>query len=143
MGRIKACGSDVIDENVVKRYVSNIDKTKPSGLSNLNNRLLCDAFKVLTFELTTLFNDSITQEVFPREWKHGTITAIPKPGNAMLKTNWRPFTSLCTPGKLLEKIAHFQTSTYCDKSELSIIGWDDGTRDDRTRDEGTTGRKNL
>ena len=36
----------------------------------------------------------------------------------MLKTNWRPITILNTLGKLLEKIIHFQTSTYPKLNEI-------------------------
>ena len=108
----------VIDENIVKKYVRNLDITKPSGIPSLNNKLLRDAFEILTFELSALFNDSITQGIFPFEWKLGTITPIPKPGNPKIKTNWRPITILSTPGKLLEKIIHFQTSTYLTINEI-------------------------
>ena len=89
-----------------------MDTAKPSSIHNLNNRLLGDAFKVQTNELTSLFNESIIQKVFPDDWKMGVITPIPKPGNLLLKTNWRPITILNTLGKLLEKIIHLQTSTY-------------------------------
>ena len=109
---------NVIDENIVKKYIKHLDISKPSGLLNLNNKLLCDAFKVLTFELTALFNDSLVYQVFPSDWKMGMITPIPKPGNLKLKTNWRPITILSTPGKLLEKIVHFQTSTYLTLNEI-------------------------
>ena len=109
---------NVVNEDVVRKYVKSLDITKPSGITNLNNKLLCDAFIVLIQELTTMFNDSIIQEVFPLDWKMGTITPIPKTGNLMLKTNWRPITILNTLGKLLEKIVHFQTSTYLKLHEI-------------------------
>ena len=109
---------NVVDENIVKKYVRTLEITKPSGIHNLNNKLLCDAFKVLAFELTAIFNDSIIQETFPHDWKRGTITPIPKPGNSMLKTNWCPITILSTPGKLLEKIIHYQTSNYLCINEI-------------------------
>ena len=109
---------NVVNEDIVRKYVNSLDISKPSGILNLNNKLLCDAFKVLTFELTALFNDSIVQEIFPHEWKMGTITPIPKAGNLMNKTNWRPITIINTFGKLLEKIIHFQTSTYLKLNEI-------------------------
>ena len=99
---------NVIDENIVNKYIKDLDISKPNGLANLNNQLLCDAFMVLSFELTSLFNDSIVQEVFPSDWKMGTISPISKPGNLKSKTNWRPITILSTPEKLLEKINIFK-----------------------------------
>ena len=56
--------------------------------------------------------------MFPYEWNSGVITPIPKSGNLMLKTNWRPITILNTLGKILEKIIHFQTSTYLKLNEI-------------------------
>ena len=87
-------------------------------MTDLNNKLLRDAFKVIICELTALFNESITQCIFPQVWKMGIITPIPKTGNLMIKTNWRPITILNTFGKLLEKIIHFQTSTYLQLNEI-------------------------
>ena len=72
----------------MQKYVNTMDTAKPSGVENINNRLLGDAFKVLIPELTSLFNDSIIQNSFPSEWKRGVITPFPKPGNLLLKTNW-------------------------------------------------------
>ena len=109
---------NVVDENIVRKYVKALDISKPSGISNLNNMLLRDAFNVLTCELTAMFNESIVQEIFPYEWKKGTITPIPKSGNLMDKTNWRPITILNTFGKLLEKIIHFQTCIYLKLNEI-------------------------
>ena len=103
---------NVVNEDIIQKHVTLLDITKPSGITHLNNRLLCDAFKVLTCELTDLFNESIVQEVFPHDWKTGIINPIPKSGNLMIKTNWRPCTILNALGKILEKIIHFQTSTY-------------------------------
>ena len=108
----------VIDENIVKKIVKNLDITKLSGLPSLNYKFLRNALKILTFELSALINDSLTQEIFPFEWKLGTITPILKPGNPKLKNNWRPIIILSTPGKLLEKIIHFQTSTYLTLNEI-------------------------
>ena len=109
---------NVVDENTVLKYVRTLDSAKPSGIPNLSNKLMLDAFKVLPGELAALFNESIIQEIFPEDWKMGIITPIPKSGNLMLKTNWRPITILNTLGKLLEKIIHYQTSTYLKLNEI-------------------------
>ena len=109
---------NVVNEDKVRKYVNTLDITKPSGLENLNNRLLRDTFEVLMYELTAMFNESIIQEYFPKKWKMGIITPIPKTGNLLLKSNWRPITILTTLGKLLEKIVHFQTNTYLNLNEI-------------------------
>ena len=109
---------NVVSEEIVYKYVKTLDIAKPSGITNLNNKLLIDALKILIGELSALLNESIVQETFPEDWKMGIVTSIPKSGNLMLKTNWRPITILNTLGKLLEKIIHFQTSTYLKLKEI-------------------------
>ena len=39
---------NVVDEKIDKKYVNGLDVTKPSGITNLNSKLLCVAFKIMT-----------------------------------------------------------------------------------------------
>ena len=47
--------------------------------------LIRDAFLILNVELTRtrLFNESISQHVFPAKWAIGSITPIPKDGSLL------------------------------------------------------------
>ena len=108
----------VVSEDIVQKYVKNMNISKPSGIPNVNNKVLRDALLCVPFELTTLLNNSLLSEYFPIQWKNGIITPIPKPGKSTLKSNWRPITILNTVGKLLEKIVHYQTSLYLQYHEI-------------------------
>ena len=87
---------------VVRRLVKDIEISKSSGLTFLSSRLLKDDFLVLIPELTHLFNESLNTGLFPKSWRIGNITPIPKEGNPLESGNWRPITLLPLPSKLLE-----------------------------------------
>ena len=86
--------------------VNNINVYKGSGLDFLPAFVLKDSFKVLTKQLTYLFNQSIALSTFPDSWKHATVTPIPKAGDLSLVTNWRPISILPLIGKLMEKLCN-------------------------------------
>ena len=54
-----------IPMQIVEELVHNIDVHKSSGIQDLISELIRDAFSVLIVELTHLFNESITQKIFP------------------------------------------------------------------------------
>ena len=109
---------NVITEEMLKKYIKRLDISKPSGIPYVNNKVLRDALISIPFELLVLINNSIVNAIFPTDWKNGIITPIPKTGNLMDKTNWRPITILNSVGKLLEKVVHYQTSLYLTLNEI-------------------------
>ena len=104
--------------DVVRRLVKDIEISKSSGLAFLSSRLLKDAFLVLIPELTHLFNESINTGLFPKLWRIGNITPIPKEGNPLDPGNWRPITLLPLPSKLLEKAIHFQVNSFLTNNNI-------------------------
>ena len=48
---------NVVSEEIVYKYVKTLDIAKPSGITNLNNKLLIDALKSLIGELSALLNE--------------------------------------------------------------------------------------
>ena len=92
----------VISTELMSKYIKSMNIGKPSGIQFLNNKVLRDALSCIPFELVALMNNCIINEIFPREWKHGVITPIPKAGNVKNKGNWGPITILNCIGKLLE-----------------------------------------
>ena len=86
--------------------VNNIDVHKGSGLDFLPSFVLKDCFKVLTKQLTYLFNQSIALGTFPDSWKSATVTPIPKAGELSQVTNWRPISILPLIGKMMEKLCN-------------------------------------
>ena len=105
-----------VKEVDVFREIKNIDIKKSSGLSGINSRILKEAFKVLTPELTVIFNRSIQSASLPNSWKSATVIPIPKTGDLCEVENYRPISLLPLPGKLLEKVIHAQLETGLENS---------------------------
>ena len=106
--------------NSVQIY--NLTKTlnprKSSGLPNINPTLMKDSLLALNDQLTHILNSSITSSKFPSEWKNAKVIPIPKSGDLMNVSNYRPISLLPTPGKLLEKIIHTQLEEHLENESL-------------------------
>ena len=103
----------------VKKLIDKIDLSKSSAMGNLSTRLLRDAFKCLTLELTYIYNVSLDTGVFPADWGIGLVTPIPKTSsNSKNAKDWRPITQISLPGKLLERIIHTQLSAYLEDNNI-------------------------
>ena len=78
-----------------------------------------EGFGVLTFQLQHLFNVSLGENVFPRDWAQGYINILSKGGNLKDPSNWRPITQTLLPAKMLEKMV--QRRFYRLLNNLDII----------------------
>ena len=108
-----------VTEFEVKRLIKEIKITKSSAVEGLSTRLLKDAFEVLSFELTYLYNACLLFGIFPKSWGLSVITPIPKTSHHSTDPNdWRPISQICLPGKLLERIIHVQLYHYLDVNNI-------------------------
>ena len=103
----------------MKRLIKEIKITKSAAVEGLSTRLLKDAFEVLSFELTYLYNSCLQSGIFPERWGLSVITPIPKTNHHSTDPNdWRPISQINLPGKLLEKIIHTQLYHYLDVNNI-------------------------
>ncbi|MCG8113032.1 MAG: reverse transcriptase domain-containing protein [Candidatus Thiodiazotropha taylori] len=79
---------------------------KAAGPDFINNRLLKELARPLSFPLSELFNLSISMGEIPGIWKQANVTPIYKKNDPSDVTNYRPISLLSTIGKVLEKIIH-------------------------------------
>ena len=100
--------------NIIK-IVKDIDINKGSGIYFILTFILKDVFEEIPQQLTYLFNQSLALGIFPETW---AIATIPKTGNLLLTTNWRPISIIPLIGKLLEKLCN---SALCKHLELHNI----------------------
>ena len=54
--------------NEVKRLIKDICVAKSSAIDELSTKLLKDAFEILCFELTYMYNSCLQQGIFPKSW---------------------------------------------------------------------------
>ena len=108
-----------VTEREVQELIKEICITKASAIENLSTRLLKDAFEVLSFELTYLYNSCLQHGIFPEAWGISKVTPIPKTkSNSTKPGDWRPISQISIVGKLLEKIIHTQLYSYLEENNL-------------------------
>ena len=88
----------------VYKVVKDINISKSSGLDNISSFIIKEAFKILSPEVTYMYNLSVETSIFPSAWKEALIVPIPKSGNLTKVQNYRPISLLPLPGKILEKL---------------------------------------
>ena len=109
---------DLLSIEEVATLVKNINVYKPSGLPDINSRLMKDGFLALTDQLRFIMNLSLQTGIFPDEWKLATVTPIPKTGDLTNVNNIRPISLTALPGKLLEKHVHKKLVTFLEENKL-------------------------
>ena len=108
-----------VTEGEVKRLIKEICITKSSAIEGLSTRILKDAFEILSFELTFMYNSCLQHGIFPKAWGLSKVTPIPKTNSKSTKPgDWRPISQICIAGKLLEKIIHSQLYNYLEENKL-------------------------
>ena len=95
---------DVVTLREVTELVKDIDIGKDSCIEGISTHILKNGLSVLIKQLQHLFNVSLEESVFPREWAKGFINILPKGGNLKDPSNWRPITQALLPAKMLEKL---------------------------------------
>ena len=114
----KKCPNFATDFEQVSTLCKEIRTMKSSGFENISTKVFKDAFKILIPQLVYLFNLSFRKGLFPDRWKQATIIPLYKGGDKSEVSNYRPVSLLTLPGKLIEKIAHSQMSSFLDHNAL-------------------------
>ena len=94
----------------VSLAVASVDSSEVPGRDGLPPLFLKQCASTLALPLTTILNSSLTSGVFPRAWKHASITPIHKSGNLNNVENYRGISILNSLSKVLEKLV--QRSLY-------------------------------
>ena len=90
----------------VETMLKSLQLGKATGPDAINNRVLKELAKPLSFPLSDLFNFSLTSGKVPLIWKVAIVTPIFKKDDPSVVSNYRPISLLSTVGKVLEKIVH-------------------------------------
>ena len=106
------------NENDVLAAIKKIDIYKSSSIDNLSSRILKVAFLALIPQMTYLYNKSFSCNIFPNSWKIAKVIPLQKSGDSSDVNNLRPVSLLPLPGKLAERLAHSQISTFLEKNQM-------------------------
>ena len=89
------------------------------GPDNVSAKLLKMAGEAIVPSLFTVLNSSITTSKVPDMWKSAKITAIYKKEDETDKTNYRPISLLCLPGKILESSVASSMTSHIEENGLN------------------------
>ena len=90
----------------VESILRALQTCKASGPDAIDNRILKELAKPLSFPLSDLFNASLIKGQVPALWKQANVTPIHKKNDPSDITHYRPISLPSTVGKLLEKNVH-------------------------------------
>lgn len=103
----------ISSDKVEEELLLSIHSEKPSGLDNLDGKLLRIAAHLVTNPITHIFNQSLNWGVCPQVWKEAKVIPLPKNQKINLTgANSRPISILPVLGKLMEKIVFNQIQSY-------------------------------
>ena len=96
----------------VEQTISKLPNKTSHGHDKISNTLLKDMGKSLSYPLGKIFNQSLTQGVFPDRMKLAEVIPLYKGKEHDLIINYRPISLLMTISKLLEKIVYKRVYAY-------------------------------
>ncbi len=93
-----------ITKSDVFTALSKLDDTKAYGCDEIHPTILKKCLLSLLESIHSLFDACLSSNSIPTEWKVHKITPIPKKGNLLEITNYRPISLFCILSKVLESM---------------------------------------
>ena len=93
----------ISDENILKT-IRSLNPNGAHGWNDISIRMikLCDDALLLPLKL--IFQNCLSQGIFPEMWKNANVVPVHKKNHKNLKQNYRPISLLPIFGKILEKL---------------------------------------
>ncbi len=107
-----------VSPNSVLKLLTTLNISKPAGPDELSPEFLRKVSIYIYQPLTHLFNQCITENVFPDTWKLANVTPVYKKGNSDDPSNYRPISVTSAISKIFEKIICMQLSKYLETNSL-------------------------
>ena len=111
---------DLINEEEIIKHTKELNIMKSSAVENVSTKVIKDSFLAIPGIIKHMYNQSITEGLFPDSWKRAIIMPLKKEGNSEDVNNLRPISLLPTPGKLLEKLIHTRTMKYLENQHILV-----------------------
>jgi len=87
----------------VRKHLTGLDTSKACGPDGISAHLLKECSQQIAPSLCGIFNQSLSSDQIPKEWKSADITPIHKKDSKELAENYRPISLLLTVSKVLER----------------------------------------
>ena len=102
----------------VVKVISKLKNTGATGEDGIPVTLIKKLSFSLSWFLTVIVNECITQSKYPESFKKGIITPVPKSGDPTAVKYWRPVTILNAMSKIVEKVLNKQLKDHLVNNEL-------------------------
>ena len=103
----------------VLQGVLNLKPDKACGPDKVSPKLLKNAGRALIPSLLSLYTSSAISNSVPDQWKNAIVSSLYKKDDETEKSNYRPISLLCVPGKLMETCVSQTITTHLADHELS------------------------
>ena len=103
----------------VLSLLNKLNKSKATGLDMISARLIRECADLICIPICNIFNQSISQGIFPDDWKCARVTPLFKVGDRNDVNNYRPISVISVVAKMFERIIYDQLYAYLE--EHSII----------------------
>ena len=105
-------------EKEIRTLVSQLPNKSSSGHNQISNKLLKGIGDAISYPLMFVFNQSITQGIFPDIMKLADVIPLYKGKEKDEVINYRPILLLITLSKILKKIIYKRVYNYLDKNNI-------------------------
>ena len=102
----------------ILKLISELELRKACGFDNISNRMLKATSHVIAPYIMRLYNNCMSQGIFPDTYKKAQVIPLYKGGDKGDVNSYRPISLLPILGKLLEKIISVRVVKFFDKFNL-------------------------
>ena len=95
--------SNVLTPLEVESILQTLKVGKASCPNGLSNRILRELSSQLASPFCSLFNQSLRLDIVPALYKDANVCPVPKKGNLVIASNYRPISLLYSESKVFEK----------------------------------------
>lgn len=108
-----------LTEETIRKLIKAVCKNKPSGVDNIEEKLIGMAVEYILGPICQILNTSLKTATFPQAWKEAKIIPLPKDKKKPFSAfNSRPISLLPALSKSFEKAMFDQIQLYFSKNNL-------------------------
>ena len=109
---------DAVSPIDIEREILPIPRTKTYGLYSCPINILSGAKHIISGPLSTIFNISVQEGVFPSKLKQAKVTPVYKSGDETDPGNYRPISLLSIFNRIFEKLMYQRLKNFLDKNDI-------------------------